>query len=50
MSSGNAFPVLTVANPEVEVVKVCQPQTAIQLKWLKTRMKRAAPQALVVAS
>jgi hypothetical protein len=34
----------------VEVVKACQPQTATQLKWLKTRMKQAAPQALVVAS
>jgi hypothetical protein len=33
----------------VEVVKACQPQTATQLKWLKTRMKQAAPQALVVA-
>jgi hypothetical protein len=34
----------------VEVVKACQGETAIQLKWLKTRMKQAAPQALVVAS
>ena len=34
----------------IEVVKACQPQTATQLKWLKTRMKQAAPQALVVAS
>jgi hypothetical protein len=34
----------------VEVVKACQPHTATQLKWLKTRMKQAAPQALVVAS
>jgi hypothetical protein len=33
----------------VEVVKACQPETATQLKWLKTRMKQAAPQALVVA-
>jgi hypothetical protein len=34
----------------IEIVKACQPQTATQLKWLKTRMKQAAPQALVVAS
>ena len=33
----------------VEVVKACQPQTSTQLRWLKTRMKQAAPQALVVA-
>ncbi|MFG2058880.1 hypothetical protein ACGFI9_33145 [Micromonospora sp. NPDC048930] len=31
------------------VVKACEQQTAIQLKWLRTRMKQAAPQALVVA-
>jgi hypothetical protein len=24
-------------------------ETAVQLKWLRTRMKQAAPQALVVA-
>jgi hypothetical protein len=34
----------------IEVVKACEGQTATQLKWLKTRMKQAAPQALVVAS
>jgi hypothetical protein len=34
----------------VEVVKACQAETATQLKWLRTRMKQAAPQALVVAS
>ena len=34
----------------VEVVKGCEGETATQLKWLKTRMKQAAPQALVVAS
>jgi hypothetical protein len=34
----------------VEVVKACEGETAIQLKWLKTRMKQAAPQALVVAT
>jgi hypothetical protein len=33
----------------VEVVKACDGETATQLKWLKTRMKQAAPQALVVA-
>ena len=31
------------------VVEGCEQQTAIQLKWLRTRMKQAAPQALVVA-
>ena len=34
----------------VGVVKACEAETATQLKWLKTRMKQAAPQALVVAS
>jgi hypothetical protein len=32
-----------------EVVTTCEGETAIQLKWLRTRMKQAAPQALVVA-
>ena len=32
------------------VVEACEPQTAVQLKWLRTRMKQAAPQALLVAS
>ncbi len=32
-----------------EVVKACEGGTAIQLKWLRTRMKQAAPQAVVVA-
>jgi hypothetical protein len=32
-----------------EVVKACEGETSTQLKWLKTRMKQAAPQALVVA-
>ncbi|MFE9958335.1 hypothetical protein [Micromonospora sp. NPDC005299] len=32
------------------VVRACEQETAIQLKWLRTRMKQAAPQALVVAS
>jgi hypothetical protein len=31
------------------VVKRCEGETAIQLKWLRTRMKQAAPQALIVA-
>jgi hypothetical protein len=31
------------------VVSQCEKQTAIQLKWLRTRMKEAAPQALIVA-
>jgi hypothetical protein len=33
----------------VEVVTTNEGETAIQLKWLRTRMKEAAPQALVVA-
>ena len=31
------------------VVTRCEGETATQLKWLRTRMKDAAPQALVVA-
>jgi len=31
------------------VVEQFEGETAIQLKWLRTRMKQAAPQALVVA-
>ena len=31
------------------VVKRCEGETSIQLKWLRTRMKQAAPQALIVA-
>lgn len=34
----------------LEVVTACEDQTAIQIKWLRTRMKQAAPQALLVAS
>ncbi len=34
----------------LEVVNLCEAQTATQLKWLRTRMKQAAPQALLVAS
>jgi hypothetical protein len=33
----------------VEVVQSCAGETALQLDWLRTRMKQAAPQALVVA-
>jgi hypothetical protein len=32
------------------VVRRCSAQTELQLSWLRTRMKQAAPQALVVAS
>ena len=31
------------------VVQRCEGATATQMKWLRTRMKQAAPQALVVA-
>lgn len=34
----------------LEVVNSCEGQTATQIKWLKTRMKQAAPQTLLVAS
>jgi hypothetical protein len=34
----------------LQVVRRCEGETYIQLKWLGTRMKQAAPQALVVAS
>jgi hypothetical protein len=33
----------------LDVVRTCETKTAIQLKWLRTRMKQAAPQALVVS-
>jgi hypothetical protein len=33
----------------VQVVLGCEEETAMQLKWLRTRMKQAAPQALVVS-
>jgi hypothetical protein len=32
----------------LKVVQGCETETAIQLKWLRTRLKQAAPQALVV--
>ncbi len=34
----------------LEVVLTSEKETAVQLKWLRTRMKQAAPQALLVAS
>jgi hypothetical protein len=34
----------------LEAVNSCEGETAIQIKWLQTRMKQAAPQALLVAS
>ena len=33
----------------LDVVTTCEGHTARQLSWIKTRMKQAAPQALVVA-
>jgi hypothetical protein len=33
----------------LEVTQRCEQETATQLLWLRTRMKQAAPQALVVA-
>jgi hypothetical protein len=33
----------------LDVVQKCEGETATQLKWLMTRIKQAAPQALVVA-
>jgi hypothetical protein len=33
----------------VELVEGCEDETALALKWLATRMKVAAPQALVVS-
>jgi hypothetical protein len=33
----------------VAVVSACEGETATQMRWLRTRMKQAAPQALVVA-
>jgi hypothetical protein len=34
----------------LEVVDACEGQTAAQITWLRTRMKQAAPQGLLVAS
>jgi len=33
----------------VAVVQLCEGETAMQVKWIRSRMKEAAPQALVVA-
>jgi hypothetical protein len=33
----------------LDVVTSCEAETATQMRWLRTRMKQAAPQALVVA-
>ena len=33
----------------VEIITRCEGQTKVQLDWLSTRMKQAAPQALIVA-
>lgn len=33
----------------LDVVARCEGETAVQLRWLQTRMKQAAPQALLVA-
>jgi hypothetical protein len=33
----------------LEVVERCRGEVVAQLNWLRTRMKQAAPQALVVA-
>jgi len=30
-------------------VEACVPETEVQLSWLRTRMKQAAPQALVAS-
>ena len=32
-----------------EAVEGCEAETAVALKWLRTRMKQAAPHALVVS-
>ena len=34
----------------LKVFDCCEGQTATQIKWLRTRMKQAAPQVLLVAS
>ena len=33
----------------LEAVQACEQETATQMDWLRTQMKQAAPQALVVA-
>lgn len=34
----------------LDVVARCDGQTSVQLRWLQTRMKQAAPQALIAAT
>jgi hypothetical protein len=34
----------------IDVVQACEQETTQQLTWLRTRIKQAAPQALIVAS
>ena len=34
----------------LDIVARCDGETSVQLRWLQTRMKQAAPQALIVAS
>ncbi|GAT70493.1 molybdopterin oxidoreductase [Planomonospora sphaerica] len=34
----------------IQVVEACEQETAVQLLWLRTRMKQAAPQTLVVTA
>ncbi|WP_298176936.1 hypothetical protein [Saccharomonospora sp.] len=33
----------------LDIVRSCEPETARQLSWLRTRIKQAAPQALIAA-
>jgi len=33
----------------LDIVNHCEKETIVQLQWLKTRMKQAAPQALIAA-
>ncbi len=34
----------------IDTVMACDAQTAVQLRWLETRMKQAAPQALIAST
>ena len=34
----------------LDLVNACDAETAVHLQWLRTRMKQAAPQALLVAT
>lgn len=42
-----AEPGLADATEPLEVVRACDGETAAQLRWLKTWIKQAAPQALI---